>query len=167
MKKFNRRTYQKLSFFITDVKAILAQRKQIKTVQGNPLIDSAFRERLMLVVTEVNGCRYCSYAHAKLALTEGINKDELKALQDGGMGESPTEQIDALLYAQHWAEMKGKTDLEARKRIVEKYGEETTQAIEVILQTIQIGNLFGNTFDYALFRLSFGRFGLLKNEKGT
>jgi hypothetical protein len=27
----------------------------------------AFRERLMLAVTVVNGCRYCSYFHARQA----------------------------------------------------------------------------------------------------
>ena len=164
MQKFNRRIYHNLSSFITDLKAIMAQRKQMKSTKNGGLIDSAFRERLMLAVTEVNGCRYCSYAHAKLALTEGINKDELKALQNGVMGKSPAEQIDALLFAQHWAEMQGKTDPEARKRIVEKYGEESVHAIELILRTIQMGNLLGNTLDYVLYRLSFGRLGLLPGE---
>ncbi len=42
------------------------------------LIPAAFRERLMMVVTEVNGCRYCSYMHARLALSAGASQEELR-----------------------------------------------------------------------------------------
>jgi AhpD family alkylhydroperoxidase len=160
MKAFNRRIYHSLSAFIIDFKAIMARRDQMKRLMRGELIDAAFRERLMLAVTAVNGCSYCSYAHAKQALVEGIDSDEVKALQDGVVENSPKEELPALLYAQHWAETGGKIDPVARKRIVEVYNEDTVNAIELSLRTIQMGNLLGNTLDYVLYRLSFGRLGV-------
>jgi len=157
MKAFNHRIYHSLSAFIVDLKAIMVRRDQMKPLMRGELIDAAFRERLMLAVTAVNGCSYCSYAHARQALVEGIDSDEVKALQDGVVENSPREELPALLYAQHWAETGGKTDPVARGRIIELYNEDTVNAIELALRTIQMGNLSGNTLDYILYRLSFGR----------
>jgi AhpD family alkylhydroperoxidase len=160
MKKFNRRTYQNVTAFVDDLKAIMIKKDQMKPLIRGEIIDGAFRERLMLVVTAVNGCRYCSYAHARQALVEGINDDEIQALQGGIMNDCPEAELPGLLYAQHWAEAKGRTDPTARKRLIEEYNEETVKTIELTLQTIQMGNLLGNTVDYILFRLSFGRLGV-------
>ena len=120
-------------------------------------LDPAFRERLMLAVTAVNGCRYCSYFHARQALVVGISAQEADALAAGVMDGCPPEQLPAVLYAQHWAESDGRPDPAARQRIVELYGSGTTEAIELVLHTIRMGNMAGNTFDYLLYRLSFGR----------
>lgn len=159
MRKFNRRTYQHISAIFADAKAIMAKRDQMKALMRGEIIDGAFRERLMLAVTAVNGCRYCSYAHAKKALVEGIDEDEIKALQDGVMKDCPEDELPGLLYAQHWAETQGKVEPTARQRMIEKYNEETVEAIELAIHTIQMGNLLGNTADYILYRLSFGRLG--------
>ena len=160
MKRFNRRIYPSVSAFTADLKAVMAQRDQMKPLMRGELIDTAFRERLMLAVTAVNGCSYCSYAHTRQALAEGIDIGEVEALLDGVVENSPTEEVPALLYAQHWAETAGKIDPAARQRMSEMYDEGTVNAIELALQTIQMGNLLGNTMDYLLYRLSFGRLGV-------
>ena len=167
MKKFDRRTYQNLSAFVTDFKKIMAERNQMKPLMRGEVIHPAFRERLMLAVTAVNRCRYCSYAHARQALVNGINQEEIEALQDGIFENCPKDELPALLYAQHWAETQGKIEPAARKRIVEKYNEETVRAIDLTLQTIQMGNLLGNTMDYFLYQLSFGRLGVLRDTNGA
>jgi AhpD family alkylhydroperoxidase len=69
--KFKRRIYHSLSQVLADLQAILAQRDTMKPLMRGELIDAAFRERLMLAVTAVHGCRCCSYVHAKQALVEG------------------------------------------------------------------------------------------------
>lgn len=159
MKEFNRRIYPNFASFLADLKAVLAQRDQMGPLMRGELVDAAFRERLMLAVTAVNGCRYCSFAHARQALVAGIPEAQVRALQDGLLEGCPSEQLPALLYAQHWAEARGKADPAARARLIESYSPEAVVAIELALQTIQVGNLLGNTLDYALFRLSFGRLG--------
>ena len=159
MKKFDRRYYQKLSIFASDFKAIMSKRDQMRPLMRGEIIDPSFRERLMLAVTAVNGCRYCSYAHSKQALLEGIHQDDIKAMLGGNMEDCPENELTAMFYAQHWAETRGKTDPAARVRFIEEYDDKTVEAIELTLQTIQMGNLLGNTADYILFRLSFGHLG--------
>jgi AhpD family alkylhydroperoxidase len=167
LKPFNRRTYPSVSAFVADLKAIMARRDQMKPLMRGEVLDAAFRERLMLAVTAVNGCRYCSYAHARQALAEGIDGGEVEALLDGVLENSPIEELPALLYAQHWAETAGKIDPAARRRIVEAYDEGTVDTIELALQTIQMGNLMGNTMDCLLYRLSFGRIGVSRDVDGV
>ncbi|MBN1305072.1 MAG: carboxymuconolactone decarboxylase family protein [Anaerolineales bacterium] len=167
MKPFDRRTYQSLKAFLVDFKEIMTRRDQMKPLMRGEIIDGAFRERLMLAITAVNGCRYCSYAHARMALVEGIGQVEVTALQEGGIAACPEDELPGLLYAQHWAETQGQPNPAARERIVETYTEETVQAIELTLRTIQMGNLLGNTLDYILYRLSFGRWGGRRGVSGT
>lgn len=38
-------------------------------------------ERIMLAVTEVNGCAICSYAHAKIALAGGMGQEEIQNME--------------------------------------------------------------------------------------
>jgi AhpD family alkylhydroperoxidase len=130
------------------------------------MISPPFRERLMLAVTSVNKCRYCSYAHTRRALMEGIPHDEIRELDGGTFRRSPADELPALLYAQHWSENSGVPEPEARAKLIETYGLEKTQAIELSLRLIQMGNLMGNTFDLFLNRISFGRWGLTDEEGG-
>jgi AhpD family alkylhydroperoxidase len=155
--KFNRRTYRSPGEFAADLAAILRKRKGLRTLMRGDRLDPAFRERLMLAVTAVNQCRYCSYAHARMALVAGLSTEEIQALNDGILEGAPPDQYPALLYAQHWAEADGKPDPQARQRLLSTFGEGTAGAIELSLLLIRIGNLLGNTFDYILYCLSFGR----------
>jgi AhpD family alkylhydroperoxidase len=118
----------------------------------------------MLVVTAVNRCRYCSYAHAREALSTGISQVEIEALASGMFEGSPPEEVPALLYAQHWAEMNGEPETSVREQVVERYGERVVEMMELALRMIRAGNLSGNTFDYLLHRVSFGRLGAWKQS---
>jgi AhpD family alkylhydroperoxidase len=162
MRTYPRRTYDSLGELLFDVRIILSRRKDIHVLAQGDEIAPAFRERLMLVVTEVNRCRYCSYAHAKTALSTGVTQDEVVALTAGVLEGSPPEELPALLYARHWAEADGMPEVTARERVVDRYGEHTVGMIEVALRMIRVANLLGNTFDYLLHRISFGRWGAWK-----
>ena len=156
---FKRRIYHNLKALLRDLKSILSQRREIRSLMKGHIISPAFRERLMLVVTSVNQCRYCSYAHAREALSTGISAGEIKALAEGMFDESPAEETPALLYAQHWAETDGAPEEIVRKKVTALYGEPMFKQIELTLRMIRMGNLFGNTVDYLLYRVSFGRWG--------
>ena len=136
----------------------------MRPLMRGEIINNTFRERLMLAVTSVNDCRYCSFAHAKQALAEGIDQDEIAALQDGIFETSPKDELPALLYAQHWAETRGDVDPAVREKMISNYDLKKVNAIELTLRTIQMGNLLGNTADYILFRLSFGHFGVSRKK---
>jgi len=159
MDRFRRRIYAGPGALIDDLRAMLARRDLIRSTMRDDQLDPAFRERLMLVVTGVNGCRYCSYVHAREALAAGLSAEEIAALEAGELGEGPDEELPALLYAQHWADTDAQPDPDARRRVRDRYGEERLERIEVVLRMIRMGNLMGNTFDYLLYRISFGRWG--------
>jgi AhpD family alkylhydroperoxidase len=159
MRRFSRRRYHRLSDLVRDLRELAGQRRQIRVLLRGDVVDAAFRERLMLAVTEVNGCRYCSSAHARTALAAGLTEADVRELAAGELGGSPPEQIPALLYARHWAETDATPAAEVRERVLETYGETKVRSIELALQMIRFGNLTGNTWDYLLCRASGGRWG--------
>jgi len=159
MRPFSRRRYHRPSDALRDMWRVGREWRRLRTLMRGEAIDAAFRERLMLAVTEVNGCRYCSYAHARAALKAGLSEDDIAAVARGEAAGSPPDQAVALVYARHWAEADAKPDPEARQRVLETYGETKTGAIELTLRMIRVGNLLGNTWDYLLYRVSGGRVG--------
>jgi len=113
----------------------------------------------MLAVTAVNGCRYCSYFHAKQALKSGITTGEISKLLSGDVTNCLEEEAMAVIYAQHWAESDAHPDPEAVQGLQQAYGVEKTEAIHLMLRMIRMGNLLGNSWDYLIYRISFGRWG--------
>lgn len=163
-KIFRRRTYHGLADLRADLRYISGRRTLLRQAMRE-LISPAFRERLMMVVTEVNGCRYCSYYHAREALKSGVSSAELRNLLAGTIPvETPPDEGAALIYAQHWAETDADPDPDAVRKLIETYGEEKAAAIDMVLRMIRVGNLLGNSADYLLYRLSLGLMGLRKNE---
>jgi AhpD family alkylhydroperoxidase len=160
---YPRRYYHRPSGLAHDLRALLRERRGIKALRDGTLVDRAFQERLMLAVTEVNGCRYCAYAHARMALAAGVSRADVDALARGELDGSPPGQVAALLYAQHWAETDAKPDPEVRLRVLETYGQAKTEAIELSMRLIRVGNLTGNTWDYLMYRVSSGRWGNAKH----
>ena len=154
---FLRRTYASPAAFLDDVRFILRHRDQLKTAMR--VLDEAFRERLMLAVTQVNRCRYCTDFHAKYALEAGLSEEEIEQLLEGVVERCPPDEVLAVLYARHWAEEVGSPEPEIRQRLVDVYGEARADAIDMVLRMIWVGNLSGNTLDYLLYRISGGRWG--------
>jgi len=155
--KFNKRTYKNPKELFSDLWFPLRNRKRLKEVTSKGLISAPFRERLMLAVTSVDGCRYCSYIHARQALKSGVTPEEISQLLSGDVDSCPEEEAMAVIYAQHWAESNARPDPEAVQKLQEIYGSERAEAIHLMLHMIRLGNLLGNTWDYLLFRVSFGK----------
>lgn len=156
-KEFPKRLYSSLKEFLTDLSYILKRRKEMKSLMSGEQIDARFRERLMLAVTEVNGCRYCSYFHARQALKAGIDSEELEDIAAMSFEGSPEAQRPALLYAQHWAESNAQPDPAAWDCMQDSCSQKVLEHILLSLRVIRMGNLMGNLYDYVLFKLSFGR----------
>jgi len=155
--EFNKRLYKKPGELFTDLLSIFRNLNLVKSIMQNAIISPVFRERLMLAVTSVNGCRYCSYFHTKEALKSGMNTQEISQLLIGEFGNCPEEEAPAIIYAQHWAESDGHADTEAVQRIKQIYGIQKSEAINLILHMIRLGNMTGNTWDYLRYSLSFGK----------
>lgn len=121
----------------------------------NKNIGKVFREKIMTVVTAVNGCRYCEWFHAKQAASCGISKKEIKNMLNLQFNSDASDfEILGLLYAQHYAETNRNPDKEMTQKLVEFYGQETANHIILMIRIIFFGNLSGNTFDAFLSRLN-------------
>ncbi len=114
---------------------------------------SSFKIRYSFAVTQVNGCRYCSYLHTKHALESGMSEEEIKALLAGEVGDISNEESVALLFAQHYAETQANPDAESVKRLFDTYGEEKANDIIGIIQAIMMGNIHGISIDLLQSRL--------------
>jgi AhpD family alkylhydroperoxidase len=156
--KFTKRTYSLRELF-ADISFLIKNVRDVRRIRREKLISSAFRERLMLSVTSVYGCRYCCWAHTREALRSGVDQKEITGLLTGSVDNCPQEEAVALLYAQHWADSNASPDSEATIRLEQVYGAEKVKAINIILRMIRIGNLWGNSWDYFLYRISFGGWG--------
>jgi AhpD family alkylhydroperoxidase len=155
---FNKRIYTIRELF-TDISFLIMNMRDVRRIMREKLIASAFRERLMLSVTSVYGCRYCCWAHTREALRSGVDQKEITGLLTGSVDNCPQEEAIALLYAQHWADSNASPDPEATRRLEQAYGAEKANAINIILRMIRVGNLWGNSWDYFLYRISFGSWG--------
>ena len=153
-KQFKKRRYRSLGEFWSDLRLLLVGFGKIKRVG---LISPAFRERLMISATAVYGCSYCSWLHTGLALRTGVHREEIVALLSSRLESCPEDEAVALVYAQHWADSNANPQPESTQRLLETYGREKAEAINLLLCMNRIGNLLGNSFDYLLYRVSCGR----------
>ncbi|MHB1415212.1 MAG: carboxymuconolactone decarboxylase family protein [Chloroflexota bacterium] len=150
---FSRRIFTLGSFFAS-IGAILRHREALRAAGRDGRVDKRFAEKIMLAVTQVNGCRYCNYGHTRAALKAGVTDAELQRLLAGEVGAFPEREAVALAFAQHYAEQAGHPDPEAWGRVVDYYGPDTARDIMAYIRMISFGNLFGNTFDAFLSRLA-------------
>ena len=145
--------------FFADLWSLARSTRMVRREMVGGVMSEAFRERLMLAVTAVYGCRYCSWLHTGEALKSGLEEGEIAGLLAGSVDNCPEDEAVALLYAQHWADSDARPDLEAVKRLEEAYGAEKAEMINLVLRMNRLGNLSGNALDRLLSRISFGRWG--------
>ncbi|MCU0486505.1 MAG: carboxymuconolactone decarboxylase family protein, partial [Anaerolineales bacterium] len=150
---FNRRIYT-FPTFKEDVQQIFDHMDDLRQAARGGRVSKAFAEKIMLVVTAVNGCRYCSYAHSRAALAAGVSETELQNLLALDQGTFALQEVTALTFAQHYAESACHPDPAAWQQVVTYYGEETARDILAYLRMITFGNLLGNTLDALLSRFA-------------
>ncbi len=140
--RFFKKIYSHCDFY----KSLVLLFRSIKYLRLNrrkKLISPQFRERIMLAVTEVNGCEACSYAHTKFALEEGMSPEEIGAILDGEMENIPANELVGVMFAQHYADKNGKTSEGSWQRLADEYGQEGALVILALARTMQAANIYG------------------------
>lgn len=107
------------------------------------ILSDHFVERIMLSVTEVNGCAYCSYAHTKMALEAGMTNQEIQKMLAGQSDEVPEAELSAVMFAQHYADSRGKPSADSLKQVEKIYGPEKTKGILASIRIMMFGNVAG------------------------
>lgn len=106
-------------------------------------VDTAFVERLMLAVTEVNGCAACSWAHTRMALSQGLSPEEIADLLSGDDRHVSPAEAKGILFAQHFADTRGLPQRAAYEAIVHEYGPQSARVILSAVQVMLAGNIYG------------------------
>lgn len=115
----------------------------ISKAKRNNELSPEFIERVMLAVTEVNGCEICSYAHTKMAIEAGMSDEEIQNMLSGVFTDIPSNELQAIMFAQHYADSRGKPSEETWDRIVESYGLTKSYGILGSIRAIMMGNAYG------------------------
>jgi len=115
----------------------------LRSAKAAGKMNKAFLERIMLAVTEVNGCAMCSYYHTHVALEAGFSAEEIRAMLGGSFADVPQEQLSGVLFAQHYADERGKPSLVSWEKIVAEYSETGAYGILAVTRMIMMGNAVG------------------------
>ncbi len=124
--------------------AFLCNLGDIKRAKATGAVSPEFEKRIMLAVTQVNGCRMCSYFHTKDALKMGMDGQQIESILGGQLSGAPEDEMIALMFAQHYADTIGRYDDAAWQRVVAAYGQDKARAIRAYIRAIMVGNAQGN-----------------------
>jgi AhpD family alkylhydroperoxidase len=154
MKPFTKRTFT-LPLLLQSLGAALVTLPVLLLAYFMPATSRALREKVMLGVTSVNDCRYCSWAHTGLALANGIDLDELTHLLDhGSFGNVTGREATAILFAKHYADTVRHPSEEALAAFSKEFTAYERAEIMAYIHFIYYSNLSGNSADAWLARLS-------------
>jgi len=120
----------------------------LRKIPREERVSPQLSERIMLTVCGVNQCAHCSYLHARTALEKGVPEGEIRELLAGQVSGSAADDLPALLFAQHYADTAGSVSVEAKARVIDRYGEAMVQSMEAYLLSVYFGNLCCNTVQY-------------------
>lgn len=117
--------------------------KSFKLNKKSKHVSPQFRERIMLAVTQTNGCEACAFIHTKVAQKVGIDASQIKAILHNNLETIPDDEMPAIMFACHYAENKGTYSIDAWNNLVKEYGTEKAQVIQVMIRLIIVGNIYG------------------------
>lgn len=117
----------------------------LRNVPRKEKISPRFRTMLMLAVSQVNQCAYCSYLHARRALEEGIAQEEITAIVENVGRRVDRSEAAGVLFAQQMAETKGNPSAVSCKTLERCYGTYQALQIRAFTQSVLFGNLCCNT----------------------
>jgi len=136
-----------------DLGYLLVRFPRIIGALRNREISAVLREKIMLVITAINECSYCSWFHASQAVESGISEEEVaNMLKLQFQADASPFELNALLYAQHFAETNRNPDAEMTAQLFDFYGDKTAKHIILLIRMIFFGNLLCNTWAAVLNR---------------
>lgn len=139
---FYKKIYSVSEGYTIMVNAFRSMRSMSKA-KKNKKLENEFIERIMLAVTEVNGCEVCSYAHTRMALEQGFSQEDIQQLLSGDTSKVPAVEGSAIMFAQHYADSRGRPSFESWQRLIEVYGDLKSEGILGAIRIITMGNAFG------------------------
>ena len=141
---FRKRTLRSPGQFFRLLFSAAGRMMGMRRFRADVRISPQMAERVMLAVTGVNECLYCTWRHTHDALAKGLDPREIQSLLRGEVEGASEHEAVALAFAQHFAESEGRPSAEARRRLVDHYGEPVARQVEAFASVCSFGNLCSN-----------------------
>lgn len=141
-KMYHKKIYQ-LSEFFRAMVCLLDTLPYLKKAKAEKVINKPFIERIMLSVTQVNGCSLSSYQHTKIALKAGMSNSEIKRILAGELDDVPNNEVIGVLFGKHVADQRGLFDQEYLEKLVNEYGKIKAYGILGAVRVIMFTNIMG------------------------
>jgi AhpD family alkylhydroperoxidase len=149
-----KRTLTLRNFFKT-VANVAASGPVLLRAMVRPKTSAALREKILLAVSAINGCRYCQWGHTHWAMAHGVPLEEINqilACQIESLRAKDPAEAAAILFAQYYAENLDHFDRESLASLREHYSDAQVSEILAYVRAITLGSLTGNTVDALLGR---------------
>jgi AhpD family alkylhydroperoxidase len=106
------------SILFGDLGYLISHGRAIARAMKNPEVGRDFIGKIMMVVTAINGCTYCTWFHARQAIEGGMSEEEMRSMFDLQFEASASEhELPGLRFAQHFAETNRKPDPDMTARL--------------------------------------------------
>ncbi|MDP2226813.1 MAG: carboxymuconolactone decarboxylase family protein [Moraxellaceae bacterium] len=153
MPTFNKRTFD-LATLASSLTAAAASAPRAWWAQQWPATSRALQEQVMLAVSSVTQCRYCTWVHAGAALEAGVDLEQLQhLLAEESLQNATSKERIAILFAQHYADTGGHPTGAAVSRLYCTLSRPEYLEVMALIDTIYFSNLAGNSMDAVIARL--------------
>jgi AhpD family alkylhydroperoxidase len=154
MRTFSKQTFS-LPLLARSLAAATVRVPVLVVALVRPATSRALREKVMLAVSSVNDCRYCSWVHTELALANGVDLAGLQEVLDHEtFGEVASGEATAILFGQHFAATARQPTAEARAALAREFTIYQRAEIMAYIHGIYFLNLSGNSYDAWLARFA-------------
>ena len=149
----SKRTIGTFGFF-SEMLSFAAQLPTIYKIWQKHEIEAGFREELMLAVSTMNDCKYCTWGHHEWAHAAGISDEELDHIEHGDPEGIERAKWVAISYVVTFvsSEYKDIPD-ELVQEMQANYTANEIKEIELVARIMDIANRGANTWDAMLSRL--------------
>jgi len=152
-KAFTKRIFTPKTYFIELVflgKNIF----KILKIFTNKNTNNKLTEKILMVISVANDCKYCIWLDVNLAEKRGVTASEIQQLLNLNLdSEIPEQELNALIYAQHYAESNGKPNPIMTQNLFDFYGNNEAKKILLTIRAEMFGNLYFNTWKAFISRL--------------
>jgi AhpD family alkylhydroperoxidase len=121
----------------------------------NNIIDDVLKEKIMLAVTEINGCELCDTFHSKEAKKLGIDLEVSSDISIGKINIATSKEDLAIAFSKNYTENNRKIDKEKWIKLIENFGIEGAKGVLGVVRVITLGNASGIAFGALTSRLKF------------
>lgn len=140
--------------FVGSLASLLPELNVLYGVWVRNDLDPGFREELMLAVSRLNDCRFCTWGHQEWAQISGVSNEELAQLEQLDPRGFDRRKWVAISYVRALVkrDFKG-VQPELRRAMQHKYSPQEIRQIGLVARVMDIGNRGSNTWEAMVSRV--------------